>query len=72
VAQTRATVALTPCTGLPGEISPHWLRHAHASHALDRGAPISLVQKLHGRCTCRIDDEKVDDRYGMVSVSVLL
>ncbi len=25
-------------------ISPHWLRHAHASHALDRGAPIHLVQ----------------------------
>ena len=24
--------------------SPHWLRHAHASHALDRGAPISLVR----------------------------
>ena len=25
--------------------SAHWLRHAHASHALDRGAPISLVQQ---------------------------
>lgn len=22
-------------------VSPHWFRHAHASHALDRGAPIS-------------------------------
>ena len=26
------------------KISPHWLRHAHASHAIDHGAPISLVQ----------------------------
>jgi integrase/recombinase XerD len=25
-------------------VSPHWFRHAHASHALDRGAKISLVQ----------------------------
>ena len=25
-------------------VSPHWLRHAHASHALDHGAPIHLVQ----------------------------
>ena len=25
-------------------VSPHWLRHAHASHALDRGCPIHLVQ----------------------------
>jgi len=33
--------------GLEG-ISPHWLRHAHASHALDRGAPIHLVQATLG------------------------
>lgn len=29
-------------------ISPHWLRHAHASHALDNKAPISLVQQTLG------------------------
>lgn len=29
-------------------ISPHWLRHAHASHAIDRGAPISLVKATLG------------------------
>ncbi len=27
------------------EASPHWLRHCHASHALDRGASIALVQQ---------------------------
>ena len=36
--------------GLSAEISAHWLRHAHASHALDRGAPISLVQTTLGQC----------------------
>ena len=25
---------------LPDHVSAHWLRHAHASHSLDRGAPI--------------------------------
>ena len=30
--------------GIEKAVSPHWMRHAHASHALDRGAPISLVQ----------------------------
>ena len=30
--------------GIQRAVSCHWLRHAHASHALDRGAPISLVQ----------------------------
>lgn len=30
--------------GISKDVSPHWMRHAHASHALDRGAPIHLVQ----------------------------
>ncbi len=29
--------------GIDGKVSPHWLRHAHASHALERGAPVALV-----------------------------
>jgi integrase/recombinase XerD len=34
--------------GIVQPVSPHWLRHAHASHALDRGAPIHLVQATLG------------------------
>jgi integrase/recombinase XerD len=34
--------------GIQLDVSPHWLRHAHASHALDRGAPIHLVQSTLG------------------------
>ena len=30
------------------EMSPHWFRHAHASHALDNGAPIHLVSQCLG------------------------
>jgi integrase/recombinase XerD len=33
------------------QVSPHWLRHAHASHALDRGAPIHLVQSTLGHAS---------------------
>ena len=29
-------------------VSPHWLRHSHATHALDHGAPIHLVQQSLG------------------------
>jgi len=29
--------------GAPERMSPHWLRHAHASHSLDRGASVALV-----------------------------
>jgi integrase/recombinase XerD len=31
--------------GITGAVSPHWLRHSHASHALENGCPIHLVQK---------------------------
>ena len=31
--------------GLSAQVSAHWLRHCHASHALSRGAPLSLVQQ---------------------------
>jgi integrase/recombinase XerD len=33
------------------KVSPHWLRHAHASHSLDRGAPIHLVQQTLGHAS---------------------
>src|ERR1035438_8976097 len=39
--------------GIDLAVSPHWMRHAHASHALDRGAPIHLVQATQiGRASC--------------------
>ena len=34
--------------GIDANVSPHWLRHAHASHSLDRGAPIHLIQQTLG------------------------
>jgi integrase/recombinase XerD len=37
--------------GIDKAISPHWMRHAHASHALDRGAPIHLVQATLGHAS---------------------
>ncbi len=37
--------------GILKKVSPHWLRHAHASHALDRGAPLHLVQSTLGHAS---------------------
>ena len=37
--------------GLPASVSAHWLRHAHASHSLERGAPIHLVQATLGHAS---------------------
>ena len=37
--------------GLSARVSPHWLRHAHASHALDRGAAVHVVQHTLGHAS---------------------
>jgi site-specific recombinase XerD len=52
VSQIRRIVyAAAERAGLPQKVSPHWLQHAHASHALDRSAPIHLVQATLGHAS---------------------
>jgi integrase/recombinase XerD len=48
LAVLRIVRAAARRAGIALPVSPHWLRHAHASHALDRGAPIHLVQATLG------------------------
>ena len=47
----RVVKAAAARAGLSANVSAHWLRHAHASHALDRGAPIHLVQQTLGHAS---------------------
>jgi integrase/recombinase XerD len=47
----RIVKAAADRAGIGGDVSTHWLRHAHASHALDRGAPIHLVQATLGHAS---------------------
>lgn len=47
----RIVRAAAKRAGIEAPVSPHWLRHAHASHALDRGAPIHLVQATLGHAS---------------------
>jgi len=52
VSQVRRIVyAAARKAGLEQKVSPHWMRHAHASHALDRAAPIHLVQATLGHAS---------------------
>ncbi len=44
----RIVRAAAKRVGVDKDVSPHWLRHAHASHALDRGAAVHLVQATLG------------------------
>jgi integrase/recombinase XerD len=47
----RIVRAAAARAGIALPVSPHWFRHAHASHALDRGAPIHLVQATLGHAS---------------------
>lgn len=40
--------------GISGNVSAHWLRHSHASHALDRGANIALVRDTLGHSSLAV------------------
>lgn len=55
--------------GITGSVSPHWLRHSHASHSLDRGAAPQLVQKTLGHksldTTTRYAHARPNDSSGL-------
>lgn len=40
--------------GIKGAVSPHWFRHSHASHALDRGASVVLVRDTLGHSSLAV------------------
>jgi len=44
----RIVRAAAKRAGIRGNVSPHWLRHGHASHALDAGCPVHVVKDTLG------------------------
>lgn len=48
---TPAFSSPSSCLKNASSVSPHWLRHAHASHAMDRGAKIHLVRETLGHAS---------------------
>src|SRR5579862_4262263 len=57
--------------GIAAKVSPHWLRHAHASHALDHGAPIHLVQATLGHSSVATTSAYLHARPGDSSARFL-
>ena len=67
----RIVRAAAARAGVQGVVSPHWLRHAHASHALDRGCPISLVQATLGHTSVSTTGKYLHARPGDSSARYL-
>ena len=47
----RMVKAAAERAGIKERVSPHWMRHAHASHALERGAKLHLVKATLGHAS---------------------
>lgn len=47
----QIVIAAARRAGIVGNVSPHWFRHAHATHALERGAPITLIKETLGHAS---------------------
>lgn len=52
-------------------VSPHWFRHSHASHALDKGAPISLVSATLGHSSVAVTSRYLHAKPGESSGTYL-
>lgn len=76
-AALRAGIATYEDTNKKGEavakshVSPHWFRHAHATHALDRGATLPMVQADLGHENIETTGKYLHVRPG-VSVAAIL
>jgi len=57
--------------GLEAKVSPHWLRHSHASHSLERGAPLQLVKESLGHSHIAMTERYLHARPGESSALYL-
>jgi integrase/recombinase XerD len=57
--------------GIDRPVSPHWLRHSHATHSLDNGAPIHLVQRTLGHASLATTEKYLHTRPGEASGNYL-
>lgn len=47
--------------GMP-DVSPHWFRHSHATHALERGCPVHIVQATLGHSSLATTENYIHAR----------
>jgi integrase/recombinase XerD len=67
----RIVYAAAKRAGIERRVSPHFLRHAHASHALERGAKVTTVRDTLGHSSIAITDRYAHARPGESSGDVL-
>jgi integrase/recombinase XerD len=61
---TRIVGAAAKRARIDKSVSAHWMRHAHASHAIDRGSPISLVTAQLSHSSAAVTSRYIHARPG--------
>jgi site-specific recombinase XerD len=67
----RSVAAAAKRAKIKGNVSAYWLHHAHASHALDRGAPPHLMQSTLGHASLSTTSRYLHARPGDSSARYL-
>lgn len=57
--------------GLDENVSPHWMRHAHATYSIEHGAPLTLVQQTLGHKSIQTTTKYIHVRPGDSSTRFL-
>ncbi|MAT38662.1 MAG: integrase [Ectothiorhodospiraceae bacterium] len=58
--------------GISADVSPHWLRHCHATHALERGGKIHEVQTTLGHSSVAVTSKYLHARPELSSGKYLI
>lgn len=65
----RIVRAAAVAAGIEGNVSPHWFRHSHATHAIERGASLMLVRDSLGHSSLTVTNAYLhsnpDDSSGL-------
>ena len=67
----RIVRAAAKRAGIEKAVSPHFLRHSHASHAIERGAKVTCVRDTLGHSSIAVTDRYAHARPGESSGDVL-
>lgn len=67
----RIVKAAAKRAGITDKFSPHWLRHAHASHSIDRGTSVTVVSHTLGHSDVSITSRYIHVRPGDSSSQAL-
>ena len=57
--------------GIVGNVSPHWMRHANATHSIDRGATLAMVQANLGHTDINTTAKYTHVRPGASTANIL-